>query len=158
MCGIAGFYHREKDYEKDGTYYRSILVTMHQKLQRRGPDDAGIYLKEHCGLSHSRLSIIDLCGGHQPMVRKKGQRTCAIAYNGEIYNAKELRQDLQEKGWKFETTCDTEVILLGFMEYGPEIAVRLNGIFAFAILEEREHMLYLFRDPMGVKPDRKSVV
>lgn len=152
MCGIAGFYHREKDYEKDGTYYRSILVTMHQKLQRRGPDDAGIYLKEHCGLSHSRLSIIDLCGGHQPMVRKKGQRTCAIAYNGEIYNAKELRQDLQEKGWKFETTCDTEVILLGFMEYGPEIAVRLNGIFAFAILEEREHMLYLFRDPMGVKP------
>ncbi len=152
MCGIAGFYHREKDYEKDGTYYRSILVTMHEKLRRRGPDDAGVYLKGHCGLSHSRLSIIDLSGGHQPMVRKKGERTCAIAYNGELYNAKELRRDLEEKGWEFQTACDTEVILLGFMEYGPKIAVRLNGIFAFAILEEREHMLYLFRDPMGVKP------
>lgn len=152
MCGIAGFYHREKDYEKDGTYYRSILVAMHEKLQRRGPDDAGIYLSGHCGLSHSRLSIIDLSGGHQPMVRRAGERTCAIVYNGELYNARELREDLMEKGWKFETTCDTEVILLGFMEYGVEIASKLNGIFAFAILDQRENTLYLFRDPIGVKP------
>ena len=152
MCGIAGFYHREKNYEKDGAYYRTILASMHEKLQRRGPDDAGIYLKGHCGLSHSRLSIIDLSGGHQPMVRKRGDRTCAIVYNGELYNTKELRQELEEKGWKFQTSCDTEVILLGFMEYGPQIAVRLNGIFAFAILEEQEEMIYLFRDPMGVKP------
>ena len=152
MCGIAGFYHREKNYEKDGAYYRNILTSMHEKLQRRGPDDAGIYLKGHCGLSHSRLSIIDLSGGHQPMVCKRGDRTCAIVYNGELYNTKELRRELEEKGWKFQTSCDTEVILLGFMEYGPQIAVRLNGIFAFAILEEQEEMIYLFRDPMGVKP------
>lgn len=152
MCGIAGFYHREKDYEKDGTYYRSILVAMHEKLQRRGPDDAGIYLSGHCGLSHSRLSIIDLSGGHQPMVRRAGERTCAIVYNGELYNARELREELMEKGWKFETTCDTEVILLGFMEYGVEIASKLNGIFAFAILDQRNDTLYLFRDPIGVKP------
>ncbi len=152
MCGIAGFYHREKDYEKDGAFYRSILVDMHEKLCRRGPDDAGIYLKVHCGLSHSRLSIIDLSGGHQPMVRKKGGRTCAIVYNGELYNAKELRDELGGRGWKFETTCDTEVILLGFMEYGAGIAAKLNGIFAFAILDEQDNSLYLFRDPMGVKP------
>jgi asparagine synthase (glutamine-hydrolysing) len=152
MCGIAGFYHREKDYEKDGTYYRSILVAMHEKLNRRGPDDAGVYLSGQCGLSHSRLSIIDLSGGHQPMVRRQGERVCAIAYNGELYNAKELRAELKERGWCFETSCDTEVILLGFMEYGVEIASKLNGIFAFAILDEREDMLYLFRDPMGVKP------
>ena len=152
MCGIAGFYHRAGDYEKDGAYYRSILVAMHEKLSRRGPDDAGIYLSRQCGLSHSRLSIIDLSLGHQPMVRRKGERTCAIAYNGELYNAKELRRELEEKGWIFETSCDTEVILLGFMEYGPEIAEKLNGIFAFAVLDEREDILYLFRDPMGVKP------
>ncbi|MEY8392409.1 asparagine synthase (glutamine-hydrolyzing) [Lachnospiraceae bacterium 45-W7] len=152
MCGIAGFYHRAGDYEKDGAYYRSILVTMHEKLCRRGPDDAGTYLSRQCGLSHSRLSIIDLSLGHQPMVRKRGERTCAIAYNGELYNARELRRELQEKGWTFETSCDTEVILLGFMEYGVEIAGKLNGIFAFAILDEREDTLYLFRDPMGVKP------
>lgn len=152
MCGIAGFYHREKDYEEDGTYYRSILVAMHEELHRRGPDDAGIYLSGQCGLSHSRLSIIDLSGGHQPMVREQKGRCCAIAYNGELYNAKELRRDLEDKGWRFETSCDTEVILLGFMEYGEEIAARLNGIFAFAILDEGKDMVYLFRDPMGVKP------
>lgn len=152
MCGIAGFYHREKDYGKDGTYYRSILVAMHEELSRRGPDDAGVYLSGQCGLSHSRLSIIDLSGGHQPMIRRQGERVCAIAYNGELYNAKELRGELKDKGWCFETSCDTEVILLGFMEYGVEIASKLNGIFAFAILDEREDMLYLFRDPLGVKP------
>ena len=86
------------------------------------------------------------------MVRRQGERVCAIAYNGELYNAKELRAELKERGWCFETSCDTEVILLGFMEYGVEIASKLNGIFAFAILDEREDMLYLFRDPMGVKP------
>ncbi len=152
MCGIAGFYHRDKDYEKDGTYYRSILIAIHKKLCRRGPDDAGIFLKGQCGLAHSRLSIIDLSGGHQPMVRKQGERTCAIVYNGELYNAEELRLDLQKRGWQFETTCDTEVILLGFMEYGEKIAAMLNGIFAFAVWDGREDMVYLFRDPMGVKP------
>lgn len=86
------------------------------------------------------------------MVRRAGERTCAIVYNGELYNARELREDLMEKGWHFETTCDTEVILLGFMEYGVEIASKLNGIFAFAILDQRENTLYLFRDPIGVKP------
>lgn len=86
------------------------------------------------------------------MVRRAGERTCAIVYNGELYNARELREELMEKGWKFETTCDTEVILLGFMEYGVEIASKLNGIFAFAILDQRNDTLYLFRDPIGVKP------
>lgn len=86
------------------------------------------------------------------MVRRAGERTCAIVYNGELYNAKELREELKEKGWNFETTCDTEVILLGFMQYGVEIASKLNGIFAFAILDQRDDTLYLFRDPIGVKP------
>lgn len=152
MCGIAGFYHREKDYEENEMHYYLLLERMHQKLQRRGPDDAGVYLTKHCGLSHSRLSIIDISGGHQPMVRTAGGKTCAIVYNGELYNGDELRNMLKERGWTFETTCDTEVILLGFMEFGPEFIQKLNGIFAIAVFDSREETLYLFRDPMGVKP------
>ncbi|MCI8484454.1 MAG: asparagine synthase (glutamine-hydrolyzing) [Lachnospiraceae bacterium] len=152
MCGIAGFYHKDKDYETEQEHYRSILTRMHQKLWRRGPDEAGIYLTRHCGLAHSRLSVIDLEGGHQPMTRTVSGRTCSIAYNGELYNGKELKKLLQERGWSFTTTCDTEVILLGFLEFGPEFVRQLNGIFAFAIYDSREESLYLFRDPMGVKP------
>ncbi len=152
MCGIAGFYHRERDYGEQEQHYRSLLEHMHQELWRRGPDDAGTYLARRCGLSHSRLSIIDISGGHQPMVRTAGGKTCAIAYNGELYNGKELRGLLESRGWVFATDCDTEVILLGFMEFGPEFAARLNGIFAFAVYDSKEEALYLFRDPMGVKP------
>ncbi len=152
MCGIAGFYHREKDYGENEMHYYLLLERMHQQLQRRGPDDAGVYLTRHCGLSHSRLSIIDISGGHQPMVRTAGGKTCAIVYNGELYNGDELRHMLKERGWTFETTCDTEVILVGFMEFGPEFVQKLNGIFAFAAFDSKEETLYLFRDPMGVKP------
>lgn len=152
MCGIAGFYHKGKDYGAEEAYRCSLLVKMHQELWRRGPDDAGVYLAQHCGLSHSRLAIIDISGGHQPMVRTAKGKTCAIAYNGELYNGKELREMLMGRGWNFATTCDTEVILLGFMEFGPEFVKRLNGIFAVAIYDSREDSLYLFRDPMGVKP------
>ena len=152
MCGIAGFYHKAKDYREYGTHYRSILTGMHKKLWRRGPDDAGIYLSRHCGLSHSRLSIRDISGGHQPMVRTSQGRTCSIAYNGEIYNAKELRETLEKRGWRFETTCDTEVILLGYMEFGSAFVTQLNGIFACAIYDSAKETLCLFRDPMGVKP------
>ena len=120
---------KNPDYEKDGAYYRSILVSMHEKLSRRGPDDAGIYLSRQCGLSHSRLSIIDLSLGHQPMVRRKGERTCAIAYNGELYNAKELRRELQEKGWIFETSCDTEEGTI------PAISNIFSGAHLFHTLE-----------------------
>ncbi len=152
MCGIAGFYHREKDYGENESYYRTLLTGMHQELWRRGPDDAGIYLAKHCGFSHSRLSIIDISGGHQPMVRTAGGKTCSIVYNGELYNGKELRKMLQNRGWTFGTSCDTEVILLGFMEFGPECVKQLNGIFAFGLYDSSLEALYLFRDSAGVKP------
>lgn len=152
MCGIAGFYHRDRDYGENESYYRTLLTGMHQELWRRGPDDAGIYLAKRCGFSHSRLSIIDLSGGHQPMVRTAGGKTCSIVYNGELYNGKELRKMLQNRGWTFGTSCDTEVILLGFMEFGPEFVRQLNGIFAFGIYDSGLEALYLFRDCAGVKP------
>lgn len=152
MCGIAGFYHKEKDYRGRAEYYRSLLTAMHQALWHRGPDDEGIYLSRHCGLAHSRLSIIDLQGGHQPMVRNKDGRTSAIVYNGELYNTEELRQMLEIRGCQFTTTSDTEVILTGVMEMGPEFVKKMNGIFAFAVWDTAGQKLYLFRDPMGVKP------
>lgn len=152
MCGIAGFYHKEKDYRERAEYYRSLLTAMHEALWHRGPDDEGIYLSRHCGLAHSRLSIIDIQGGHQPMIRSKDGRTCAIVYNGELYNTKELRQMLEIRGCQFTTSSDTEVILTGIMEMGPEFVKKMNGIFAFAIWDTDGQKLYLFRDPMGVKP------
>ena len=152
MCGIAGFYHKEKDYRERAEYYRSLLTAMHEALWHRGPDDEGIYLSRHCGLAHSRLSIIDIQGGHQPMVRNKDGRTCAIVYNGELYNTEELRQMLEIRGCQFTTSSDTEVILSGVMEMGPEFVKKMNGIFAFAVWDTAGQKLYLFRDPMGVKP------
>ena len=152
MCGIAGFYHKEKDYRERAEYYRSLLTAMHKALWHRGPDDEGIYLSRHCGLAHSRLSIIDIQGGHQPMIRNKDGRTCAIVYNGELYNTEELRQMLEVRGCQFTTSSDTEVILTGVMEMGPEFVKKMNGIFAFAIWDCLGQKLYLFRDPMGVKP------
>lgn len=152
MCGIAGFYHKEKDYRERAEYYRSLLTAMHEALWHRGPDDEGIYLSRHCGLAHSRLSIIDIQGGHQPMIRSKDGRTCAIVYNGELYNTKELRQMLEIRGCQFTTSSDTEVILTGVMEMGPEFVKKMNGIFAFAVWDTDGQKLYLFRDPMGVKP------
>lgn len=152
MCGIAGFYHKEKDYRERAEYYRSLLTAMHEALWHRGPDDEGIYLSRHCGLAHSRLSIIDIQGGHQPMVRNKDGRTCAIVYNGELYNTEELCQMLEIRGCQFTTSSDTEVILTGVMEMGPEFVKKMNGIFAFAVWDTAGQKLYLFRDPMGVKP------
>lgn len=133
MCGIAGFYHKEKNYRERVEYYRSILGAMYKELHHRGEDDEGIYLSNHCGLAHSRLSIVDIGGGHQPMIRRKEGRTCGIVYNGELYNTKELRDMLKIRGCEFTTDSDTEVILSGVMEMGPEFVKKMNGIFAFAV-------------------------
>ncbi len=152
MCGIAGFYHPRQHYLDKESYYKTILNNMTKRLYHRGPDEQGIYLNNHIGLAHARLSIIDLVSGGQPMLRSFGERTYVIVYNGEIYNTDELKKDLQERGMKFQTTCDTEVILLGFISYGPEFVKKLNGIFACAIIDVALDSLYLFRDQAGVKP------
>lgn len=125
---------------------------MRTAIAHRGKDQTGEYLKRNIGISHTRLSIRDLAGGAQPMVRKGGEWEYAIVYNGEIYNAEELKRDLISRGCRFETTCDTEVILYGYMEYGMEVAEKLNGIFAFAIWDGNRDSLFLCRDRMGVKP------
>ena len=152
MCGIAGFYNPHDHYLKEKEHYESVLQAMAERLRHRGPDDAGRWLWEHGGLSHARLSIIDLAGGHQPMVKSGSGQTFAIVYNGELYNTDELRQELMAAGYSFQTSSDTEVILAGYMEYGPDFVKRLNGIFAFAIMDTALNRLCLFRDRAGVKP------
>lgn len=154
MCGISGFYNGNSrfSYINNSEYFRNILMEMNDSLYHRGPDEQDIYIGKHVGLSHTRLSIIDLENGGQPMMKKVYGYTYGIVYNGEIYNTDELKEDLISHGWTFDTTCDTKFILLGFLQYGINIVDMLNGIFAFAIISEREDAVYLCRDRAGVKP------
>lgn len=147
MCGIAGFYQTQFDYTNDPAY--SIKLTkMKDSLLRRGPNDNGLQLFRHCGLAHTRLAIIDPIHGSQPMCRDG----CAISYNGEIYNGQELRRMLGDTALPFDTSCDTEIILNGYLAYGCDFIRRLNGIFAIALYDSRKDTLLLARDHLGVKP------
>ncbi len=152
MCGIAGFANFTLEYLPDFIKWKKILEEMNRVQKYRGPDEDGTFLAAHCGLGHVRLSIIDLKSGQQPMTRRKDGGACTIVYNGEIYNMKELKEELWEQGVRFETDSDTEVILAGYQQYGVDIAAHLNGIFSFAIWDERIQRLFLFRDRLGVKP------
>lgn len=152
MCGVAGFTNFVINYKEEPEKWAGILDKMNQAQKHRGPDEEGAFLSEHCGLSHVRLSIIDLETGHQPMTRQVGNHRCTISYNGELYNMRQLRQELMSEGVVFSTTSDTEVILAGYMQHGREFVKRLNGIFAYAIWDERLKHLLLFRDRAGVKP------
>ena len=152
MCGIAGFFNHEELFDLNEPKYSKILNIMKNTLTRRGPDDSGIYIKGHFGLAHCRLSIIDLKTGHQPMIKNIGGHEYAIVYNGELYNQKELKDDLIEKGLPFSTASDTEIVLNGYIQYGPQFVEKLNGIFAFAIADGRNNRLVIFRDRAGVKP------
>ena len=152
MCAVAGFCSFAADYGNDSRKWEMVLECMNRSQKHRGPDGEGIYLSRHCGLAHVRLSIIDLTTGNQPMTRMTEGKRCTIVYNGELYNMKELRSGLEREGVVFQTTSDTEVILLGYIRYGCEFVKQLNGIFAFAIWDERCDRLYLFRDRAGVKP------
>ncbi len=152
MCSIAGFYHPSVRFHAKPAEFEHILQKMCQVQTHRGPDDSGIYLSAQCGLSHTRLSIIDLKNGHQPMTRARNGCLYHIVYNGEIYNTKMLRQQLSARGVIPETSSDTEIILLSYLAFGPEFVQKLDGIFAFAIYDERHKTLNLYRDSFGVKP------
>lgn len=152
MCGISGIYCRNGGMERKREKYKKVLEEMNHAQKHRGPDDEGIYIGDSCGLAHVRLSILDLGHGKQPLMYQTEKETFVISYNGEIYNMHELRNELIQQGMIFETTCDTEVILKGFAKWGIEVAKRLNGIFAFAIYEEKRKRMTLCRDRLGVKP------
>lgn len=152
MCGVAGFCNIKADYTEDENKWLQILRGMQQTLIHRGPDDEGELLTSQVGLTHTRLSIIDLNRGHQPMTREKSGCSYTIIYNGELYNTAELRENLVNLGYLFKTHTDTEVILIGYMAYGPDFIRELNGIFAFAIWDDNDRRLIMARDRFGVKP------
>jgi len=148
MCGITGWI----DWQKDLTQYPTILEGMTETLAPRGPDASGTWITKHCALGHRRLSVMDPANGAQPMIRSAGEHTYTIVYNGELYNAPELKKELEARGHRFRTTCDTEVLLVAFIEWGRACVDRLNGIFAFAVWSDKDQALYLVRDRLGVKP------
>jgi asparagine synthase (glutamine-hydrolysing) len=145
MCGIVGIVSK-KPLTEDPRVFRRMLG----KLAHRGPDDEGSYWSDNAWLGLRRLSIIDLAGGHQPMHDPSGK--VWIAYNGEVYNFKELRAKLESRGHQFRTHSDTEVVLAMYCEYGVSCLEHFVGMFAFAIWDSRVRHLFLARDRLGVKP------
>ncbi|WP_438434298.1 asparagine synthase (glutamine-hydrolyzing) [Gorillibacterium sp. sgz500922] len=148
MCGITGWV----DWRRDLTRFSETVEAMTDTLAPRGPDAAGEWLSPRCAFGHRRLSVMDPENGAQPMIRPKGDKDCIVVYNGELYNAPELKQELLARGHRFRTTCDTEVLLEAYIEWGKACVDRFNGIFAFAIWDEAEEELFLVRDRLGVKP------
>ncbi|GKX30003.1 asparagine synthetase [glutamine-hydrolyzing] 3 [Vallitalea longa] len=148
MCGITGWVN----YNRNIIEERDTIHSMTNKLVHRGPDEYGFYYKKNILLGHRRLVVIDPEGGKQPMTKKISQYEYTIVYNGELYNTKELRDTLIKKGYKFRSNCDTEVVLVSYIEWGEDCTTYFNGIFAFAIWEEKSKSLFLARDRLGVKP------
>jgi len=146
MCGISGVIYKKKN-KKD---YQSEIRKMNKYIHHRGPDDNGVYIGEKFAFGHTRLSILDLSSaGHQPMIYKD---KFVITYNGEIYNYLEIKNELLNLGYKFNSHSDTEVILLGYVAWKEKIVDKLNGMFAFAIYDIEEKSCFIARDRTGVKP------
>jgi asparagine synthase (glutamine-hydrolysing) len=145
MCGIAGIF----SIGERGVYPAEVKA-MCDSIVHRGPDDAGYYVKGRVGLGMRRLSIIDLATGHQPVRNEDG--TVWVVMNGEIYNYRELRRDLEQRGHRFYTSTDTEVLVHLYEEFGSECVSRLRGMFGLAIWDERRQSLFIARDRLGIKP------
>jgi asparagine synthase (glutamine-hydrolysing) len=143
MCGIAGIFERGKD-------NASLMHSMLDIIEHRGPDSKSVHIHGDYTLGHRRLSIIDLSTGNQPIFNE--DRSICVVFNGEIYNYKEHKDKLIAKGHQFYTTSDTEILVHLYEEEGPAFLSRLNGIFAFALLDQRKNRLMLARDHFGVKP------
>lgn len=146
MCGIAGIFHAETSKPVDPVRVERMCDAM----VHRGPDGAGVWTEHGVGLGHRRLSVIDLAGSPQPMHSADGR--AAIVFNGEIYNFRELRRELESEGAQFRTSGDTEVILAAWQRWGPSFLEKLHGMFAFALYDLDKRQLFLARDRLGVKP------
>src|SRR6266480_3829471 len=145
MCGICGQFNFANNAPVDP----EIIRRMADSIAHRGPDDQGYFVSGPIGLGFRRLSIIDLAGGHQPMT--DAEETVWVIFNGEIYNFKELRAELEQLGYSFRTNSDTEVIIHGYREWGTDVFNHLNGMFGVAIWDVRNQRLVVARDAMGIK-------
>ncbi|MFJ1763611.1 asparagine synthase (glutamine-hydrolyzing) [Amycolatopsis sp. NPDC088138] len=148
MCGIAGWV----SYDADLTRRQDVVDAMTETMACRGPDDVGTWVRTHVALGHRRLAIIDLPGGRQPMSVHTPNGDVAMVYSGETYNFTELKDELTKLGHKWETDSDTEVVLHGYLQWGDAVVDHLNGMYAFAIWDERDDRLVMIRDRMGIKP------
>lgn len=146
MCGIAGIFHIDGQRSVDS----SVLRRMADTIVHRGPDDEGYFLDGPVGFGVRRLSIVDVKLGHQPLCGEDG--TVWIAFNGEIYNHPELRDELLARGHRYLTNCDTETVVHAYEEYGERMVDRLCGMFAFALWDKKKRKLLLYRDRIGIKP------
>ncbi|WP_174589766.1 hypothetical protein [Methanocella conradii] len=145
MCGIAGIIKLNGEDVSD-----EEVALLGAPLTHRGPDDSGTYVDHNVGLIHKRLSIIDLSTGKQPIFNE--DRTVIVIFNGEIYNFRKLRAELEEKGHHFYTNTDTETIVHAYEEYGVDCVRHLKGMFAFAVYDKKNGSLFLARDRLGEKP------
>ncbi|MEU0812129.1 asparagine synthase (glutamine-hydrolyzing) [Streptomyces sp. NPDC005970] len=151
MCGITGWISYDNDLT--GATERDTLDAMTATMACRGPDAAGRWTDTHAALGHRRLAVIDIEGGKQPMsVERDGHTVLVTTYSGEIYNYRELRAELIDRGHAFRTSSDTEVALHAYLEWGEGFTHHLNGMYAFALWDPREQQLLLVRDRMGIKP------
>ncbi len=148
MCGIAG----EVSFSKQVIKNKDSFLKMQKVLAPRGPDQNGIYIKDTVALIHSRLCVIDVENGIQPMTTRYGDKEYTLVYNGELYNTNEIRDELISFGHKFFSHSDTEVILKAYIQWKDECVNKFNGIFAFAIWDDYEQRLFFARDRIGVKP------
>jgi asparagine synthase (glutamine-hydrolysing) len=147
MCGICGVFEYGRS---DGAVRAEEVERMMAAMLHRGPDEGGRLIDGDFGMGMRRLSIIDLCGGSQPITAEDGE--VSIVFNGEIYNFRSLRARLEAAGHKFSTRTDTEVILHGYEEWGAAVTEHLNGMFAFAVWDHRSRELFVARDHYGIKP------
>ncbi len=143
MCGIVGFVSKEENKEE-------IIKKMANKMFHRGPDGEGYYIDNTIALGHRRLAIIDVENGKQPIVSK--DNNLILVYNGEIYNYKELKKELERQGHKFKSDCDSEVLLHGFEQWGKDMLSKIRGMFSFAIWDKKKEKLFCARDQFGIKP------
>ena len=148
MCGFVGF----ADLKNNVSNMKNILLNMNSTLSKRGPDEDGCYIDKNVALAHKRLIVIDPDGGKQPMIEKSSFGDYVIVYNGQIYNTKELKDELLKNDFTINSHSDTEILLKSYIYYGSDIINHLNGIFAFAIWNTKKKELFLARDHFGIKP------
>jgi asparagine synthase (glutamine-hydrolysing) len=146
MCGIAGFLDPGIPIEARA----EAVLRMCTAMIHRGPDDSGITSQGPATIGVRRLAIFDPANGHQPMASRDGRYS--IVFNGAIYNFRTLRPELENAGWSFQTHCDTEVLLAALVHWGEGALKRLRGMFAFALWDRRDEILFAARDPLGIKP------
>lgn len=148
MCGITGWVHFRKDLRTE----TKTLESMTKTLAKRGPDEDNVWSEAHVAFGHKRLTVVDAEGGKQPMTKNQQDGRYTLSYNGELYNTEDLRKQLLLKGYSFKGHSDTEVLLTSYIEWKEKCIDLFNGIFAFAIWDEKEQKLFVARDRMGVKP------